>query len=96
MTAFPVALASAPRDSLRLLFWEGARTARLREALPPSPPPSGVVIAVGPEGGFSDAEVARARDNGFAVVGLGPRTLRTETAAMVALAIVGFAVGDLS
>jgi len=44
-----------------------------------------VVAAVGPEGGFSPAEVSRAEQLGWRVLGLGPRILRTETAA-VALA----------
>ena len=96
VTSLAVALAAAPRDALKLLFWEGARASKLRDALPAEPPTAGVVLVVGPEGGFSDGEVERARDAGFAVVGLGPRILRTETAALVALAVVGFAVGDLS
>ena len=94
VTSFPLALAAAPREALKLLFFEGARGNHLREALPATPPPS-AVLAVGPEGGFTEGEVARAREAGFAVVGLGPRTLRTETAAMAVLAIVGYAIGDL-
>jgi 16S rRNA (uracil1498-N3)-methyltransferase len=54
-----------------------------------------VVIAIGPEGGFADEEVAVGRECGFALVGLGPRILRTETAALVTLAILGYALGDL-
>jgi 16S rRNA (uracil1498-N3)-methyltransferase len=45
-------------------------------------PISGVVVAVGPEGGFTDEEVALARSGGWRVVGLGPRILRVETAAI--------------
>lgn len=44
----------------------------------------GVNIFIGPEGGFSDAEVAHASQNGFHIVSLGKRTLRAETAAIVA------------
>jgi len=39
---------------------------------------------VGPEGGFTDEEIAHAKENGFRVVSLGSRTLRAETAAVVA------------
>jgi 16S rRNA (uracil1498-N3)-methyltransferase len=46
-----------------------------------------VVCAVGPEGGFTDAEVEEARTAGWEVVGLGPRILRVETAAL-ALAVL--------
>jgi len=44
---------------------------------------SEVRLAVGPEGGFTDEEVARAVELGWQTVDLGPRTLRIETAALV-------------
>lgn len=47
-----------------------------------------VVICVGPEGGFTDDEVALAVDAGFTPVRLGDRRLRAETAAIVSLAAV--------
>jgi 16S rRNA (uracil1498-N3)-methyltransferase len=46
----------------------------------------GVVFAVGPEGGFTDAEVATAGAAGWRRVALGPRVLRVETAAVAAAA----------
>ena len=46
-------------------------------------PPKDLVAAVGPEGGFTDDEVNQARAAAWEVVGLGPRILRMETAAMV-------------
>ncbi len=46
-----------------------------------------LAFAIGPEGGFSEAEVARAVEAGAAVASLGPNTLRTETAAVVAVAL---------
>jgi 16S rRNA (uracil1498-N3)-methyltransferase len=45
-----------------------------------------VAVAVGPEGGFTEEEVARGIEAGWRVVGLGPRILRVETAAL-ALAV---------
>jgi 16S rRNA (uracil1498-N3)-methyltransferase len=42
-----------------------------------------LALAVGPEGGFTEEEVARAREAGWHLVGLGPRILRVETAALV-------------
>jgi 16S rRNA (uracil1498-N3)-methyltransferase len=41
-----------------------------------------VVFAVGPEGGFTDEEIALAIDAGLNCIGLGPRILRVETAAI--------------
>ncbi|TWT47225.1 16S rRNA (uracil(1498)-N(3))-methyltransferase [Botrimarina hoheduenensis] len=45
------------------------------------------VIAIGPEGGFSDEEVAAARGAGWSVATFGPRILRIETAAIMAAAL---------
>lgn len=45
-----------------------------------------VLIVIGPEGGFSDLEIACAQESGFKPVSLGPRRLRVETAAVAALA----------
>jgi 16S rRNA (uracil1498-N3)-methyltransferase len=44
-------------------------------------------VAVGPEGGFTDAEVEAARAAGWRPVGLGPRILRVETAALALAAL---------
>lgn len=46
----------------------------------------GVLLAIGPEGGFVDSEVADFKSHGFELMGLGPRILRVETAVCVALA----------
>lgn len=53
-------------------------------------------LAGGPEGGFSGAETGRARRLGFRIVGLGPRTLRAETAPVAALAVLQHRYGDLA
>jgi 16S rRNA (uracil1498-N3)-methyltransferase len=42
-----------------------------------------VILAVGPEGGFTDAEISQARERGWSIVGLGPTILRIETAGLV-------------
>jgi len=55
-----------------------------------------VEIAVGPEGGFSERELERMRAAGLERVGLGPRTLRTETAAPAAVTVLQALLGDLA
>ncbi len=60
-----------------------------------APPPSSVALAVGPEGGFEDAEVEALRAAGWEAASLGPRVLRTETAGPVAAALVLHRWGDL-
>jgi 16S rRNA (uracil1498-N3)-methyltransferase len=97
VTPLETALQAAHKDAFKLMLWEGAREHRVRQVLPPldKEKVQRIVALVGPEGGFADDEVAAARAAGFAVAGLGPRILRTETAAVVVLTILGFAVGDL-
>lgn len=52
-------------------------------------------LLIGPEGGLAEAEIAAARAAGFSAVRLGPRVLRTETAALAALAVLQARCGDL-
>jgi 16S rRNA (uracil1498-N3)-methyltransferase len=52
-----------------------------------------VVLAIGPEGGWSDAEVGAWEDEGARLAGLGPTVLRTEHAAAAALAALGAGLG---
>ena len=47
-----------------------------------------VLILIGPEGGFTEEEAAKARDAGFAFLSLGRRILRAETAAIYAMALL--------
>jgi 16S rRNA (uracil1498-N3)-methyltransferase len=58
------------------------------------PPPGGVVI--GPEGGFSAAEVEAATRAGLTIAGLGPRILRAQTVAVAAAAVILSATGDFA
>jgi 16S rRNA (uracil1498-N3)-methyltransferase len=67
--------------SLRLLAHPGG-TARVESG-------ADVVVAVGPEGGLTDDEVERAVAAGWRTVGLGPRILRVETAALALAARLG-------
>jgi 16S rRNA (uracil1498-N3)-methyltransferase len=56
---------------------------------------NGAILAVGPEGGFSDHDVALLTLTGFHGLRLGPRILRTETAGLAALAALQTIAGDL-
>jgi 16S rRNA (uracil1498-N3)-methyltransferase len=47
-----------------------------------------VAVLIGPEGGFTESEIAAAVDSGFVTVSLGTLTLRSETAAIAAMAMV--------
>jgi 16S rRNA (uracil1498-N3)-methyltransferase len=76
----------------------------LRLVLSPSAPgslagltslPTKVELLIGPEGGLDDDELLAAQKAGFMPVRLGPRVLRTETAAVVALTVLQALWGDL-
>lgn len=56
---------------------------------------AGVVIAIGPEGGWSPNDLAALASAGFAGLRLGPRVLRTETAGLAAIAALQARLGDL-
>ncbi|MCH9769513.1 MAG: 16S rRNA (uracil(1498)-N(3))-methyltransferase [Gammaproteobacteria bacterium] len=58
--------------------------------------PSEISLLVGPEGGFSDAEIQAAITASFQAIKFGPRILRTESAAMVAMSLLQYRWGDLS
>lgn len=89
-------ISSSPRDNdLRLIasLQPGARS--LREVLKrfreeKGRAPQRVAWMVGPEGDFTTAEMALARNHGFEPVSLGPLVLRCETAAIFALSILSY------
>jgi len=74
-----------------LVAWELAENRLLRDHLPPLLAGAhSVLVVVGPEGGFSSVEAATMRSHGAQLVSLGPRILRTETAALVVVAILNY------
>lgn len=68
----------------------------VEEALPQraAQNPKSVAVLIGPEGGLSDLEVSMSAQQGFKPLRLGPRVLRTETAAVAALAVMQYQFGD--
>lgn len=87
-------LAALPKDAgtqSRIALAVGGET-----GLAELPKPAGdVLLLVGPEGGLSPEEGALAATRGFTPVRMGPRILRTETAAVVAMAAMQTLWGDL-
>ena len=60
-----------------------------------APPGGAVTVLIGPEGGLTDEEEQAAIAAGFTALRLGPRVLRTETAAIAALTLLQREFGDL-
>jgi len=94
--AWDALLATFARYDRVYVPWELADPAPLRTVLDRDLTDAGsVLLAIGPEGGFSADEIDAARDAGATVVSLGRRILRTETAALVVLAALRYARGEL-
>ena len=89
---------AATDDGVKIVLNKGEGTPGLKEALRglKGNDKSGgltITILIGPEGGLTEAELERALGVGFISASLGPRTLRSETAAIAALAIVQSELG---
>jgi 16S rRNA (uracil1498-N3)-methyltransferase len=93
-TSFADALILAGKAQAKLMLYEGEVEMTLSSVLG-SVRPEQVALLVGPEGGFSPDEVAAAAAAGFLPISLGPRILRTETAAIVGTALLQGLLGDL-
>jgi 16S rRNA (uracil1498-N3)-methyltransferase len=76
-------------QTLKLLPWEEG-TEPIGNVLPGNRAVTHIMVLIGPEGGFSPAEAEVARGREFHLVSLGPNILRTETAAVAALSIIGY------
>lgn len=76
-------------DTLLLLPWEEA-TVPIKAILRANPTNKNIVVLIGPEGGFSAQEAEMAQDKGFHLVSLGQNILRTETAAVAVLSMIGY------
>ena len=81
-------------SDLKLMFWEMEKDKGLKDIKPIDIPRS-VDILIGPEGGFTLAEVETARSYGFQTLGLGPRIFRAETAPLVVLSLLQSRWGDI-
>lgn len=88
-------LQQAGPDTVIVFFYEGETPLGLKTALADNRQATDFLLIVGPEGGFSPAEVALARAAGAQIVTLGPRILRTETAALAGVAAIMYEQGDL-
>jgi 16S rRNA (uracil1498-N3)-methyltransferase len=87
-------LASVDTNTVVMMLYEGQAAQGLKQALAENPGKS-YLLVIGPEGGFSAKEVALCQNHGACVVTMGPRILRTETAALVGVGIVMYEYGDL-
>jgi 16S rRNA (uracil1498-N3)-methyltransferase len=84
-----------PVVDLKLLLWEEEQQATLKQVLGNvSTSVQSAVIVIGPEGGFTPEEAGQLQTQGYQLVSLGQRILRTETAGIVVLGILQYEYGD--
>ena len=88
----PEAAFSLHSGRLKILLSERPEARSLRGLLEGQNAAAAVVLAIGPEGGWSDPEFERAKTHGFREASLGRLILRTETAVIAALASVNYAL----
>jgi 16S rRNA (uracil1498-N3)-methyltransferase len=85
---------AAESANFRLMLSERSDAPTIRSTLPIAIPAQSrsAALAIGPEGGWTDDELAAARASGFQEASLGQLILRTETAVISALSILNFAL----
>jgi 16S rRNA (uracil1498-N3)-methyltransferase len=85
---FQSIIGDAPKYDQSLIFHESSVDCLSRHRVQyPVQPESEILIMTGPEGGFTETEITIARDHGCAVLSLGVRRLRSETATVAACSV---------
>jgi len=80
---------------LTIMPWEDAKDVHLKDVHEQKPEIRDIAIVIGPEGGISEAEANEAMDKGAVCVTLGPRIMRTETAALASVTVAMNLWGDI-
>ncbi len=93
LDSYQKALTRGVQTDLPIVFYENEHATTLRQALA-SKEYTSVSILSGPEGGFEEAEIQKAREAGFQICTLGKRILRCETAPLCGLSAVMYDAGE--
>lgn len=92
LTKWLASIGPSEDGATRLVLHPDTSGARARARVPAA---LSMILAVGPEGGFGEDDLARLHGAGFDDLALGPRILRTETAGLAAIAALQALFGDL-
>ncbi len=92
---FSTSLKTRSKSELKIVFHEKHNELLCDYMNSRSAEVKSINVLIGPEGGFSDAEVSSAEENGYNALGLGKRILRAETASVVSLALLQSYFGDI-
>lgn len=93
--AFNEALMAAKGYDLVLVPYENEEQLGLKKVLKSNGDVKSIAVFIGPEGGFTEEEIAKSLDFGYLSVSLGKRILRTETAGLTVLSILMYELGDV-
>jgi len=94
LMSFSDAVAECAGNKTRLIFHPGGGPGLRSKLAEPDVGFGGIALATGPEGGFTDSELAAAQASGFEQIRLGAHVLRAETAAMAVVAAVSALCGS--
>lgn len=89
-------LSRLPDNTLKLMLWEEETEQPFGAIFKGNSRPDAATLLIGPEGGFATTEVTMARDAGFITTSVGRLILRAETAALAALSIAQYELGNLA
>lgn len=92
--SFKEAVADALGFDLKLVAYEAETESSLKATLTQNKDAKSIALFIGPEGGFDISEVNLAKENGFNIITLGPRILRTETAPLACISAIMYELGD--
>ena len=92
--SFKEALAHARDNDLKLLPYEAENKNKLKDILKENKNSKTIAVFIGPEGGFDEEEILLAQKEGFKILTLGPRIMRTETAPLACISAIMYEIGD--
>lgn len=93
--SFDDALKDANKSDLKILLYENEKKLTIAKIFDINNIYGSISVFIGPEGGFSESEIDKAKKNNFNITTLGNRILRTETVSTVILSILMYCMGEI-
>lgn len=93
ITPLEEAIRTVEKYDLKLIAALSDKAVKLKDALKGSPGGK-IALAIGPEGDFTAEEINTAEEEGFKTISLGPRVLKSDTAGLAAITMIGYGYQD--
>lgn len=94
ITSFRDVIGAVKTYDLSMLACISHNTIPIKKAMP-SPLPRNILVMIGPEGDFSEREVLQAEDKKINLISLGPRVLKSDTAGIFVVSVIGYEGGNI-